>query len=103
VKVCVLVGAARDPERVIVVKHSEISPSLGPDVIWLGWVDVQIVAARGGQHAVIVTGVGDLAADIRRRAVDHGIRSPVNQTVDERRVGVLVDLLDVARELRKSE
>ena len=52
-------------------------------------MNARVIAARRRQDVVIVARVRDLAADIRRRAVDHGGSASVHQAVDEGRVRVL--------------
>jgi len=44
-------------------------------------------------------GVSDFTADIDRRAIDHDKRGSVHQTVDEGRVVIEINLLDLARGL----
>src|SRR5215510_2352635 len=62
-------------------------------------MDVRIVSAGRGENAVVVTGVGDLLADVHEGAVYDCVSRAVDEAVDERGARVLEDLLDPAGEL----
>jgi hypothetical protein len=57
------------------------------------------IDSRCSQNVAIVRGKGRLAADIDLAAINNSRRGPVYQTVDERRVGILKNLLNPAAEL----
>ncbi len=81
---------------VVVVEHAVVRSALGPEVVRLRRMNVRIVAARRGQHVVIRHGIRHMLADIHHTAVNVGGRCPVDQAVDERRAGILVNLLNPA-------
>src|SRR5579863_3212777 len=62
-------------------------------------MNVGIVSAGGGQNVMVRRGIGNLLANIDDRAIDDGVAGSVHQTVDERGVGILINLLDSAVEL----
>ena len=55
-----------------------------------------VVSAGSRQNIMIGRGVGDLLADVDHGAVNAGPRRSVHKTVNERRVGVLINLLNPA-------
>jgi hypothetical protein len=67
-----LVGAAGSAKGIVVVEHAEIGAGLGPKIIWLGRMNVGIVAAGSGKNVVIGGGEGDLLADVDFGTVDVG-------------------------------
>src|SRR5579872_3388769 len=81
---------------IVVVGDSEVRSSFGPDIIRFGWVNVSVVAALGGQHIVVVGGIGRVLADVHQLAIDVYIRCAGDETVDERRIGILKYLLNSA-------
>ena len=89
----VLVGGTFGSEGIVIVEHAEVGAGLGPDVVRLRGMDVGVAAVGGGEDVVIGRGVGDLLADVLGPAADLGPGGAVNEAVDERRVGVLEDLL----------
>src|SRR5690242_17630986 len=62
-------------------------------------MDVRIVSAGSSQDVMVGRGVGGLRADIDQGSVNGGKRSSVYETVDKRRVRILINLLDFARHL----
>src|SRR4051812_34263143 len=59
-------------------------------------MDVLIVAALGGKYVVVRHGVRSVLADVDRFAVDPCHGRSIDEAVDERGVGILVDLLDIS-------
>jgi hypothetical protein len=96
VLVGVLVGAAGNLERVVVVEDVKIRACFRPEVVGFGRMDVRIVSAGGGQNVVVGRSVGDMLADVLDAAIKEGKRRPVHKTIDERGVWVLKDLLNPA-------
>ena len=58
-----------------------------------------IVPVGRVQHVVISSGVGDLLTAVLYRIAHRGKSTPIDQAIDERRIGILIDLLDPAGEL----
>jgi hypothetical protein len=96
----VLIRAAGDFERVVVVQHPEVGTGFRPEIVGLGRMNLRVVSARGGKHVVICRGVSDLLADVDRVAINDGESSSIHQTVNEWSVGILINLLDLAGYLR---
>src|ERR1039457_1465803 len=62
-------------------------------------MNVGIASAGSSQNVVIRAGVGSLLADVDQLPVNHGVGGPTHQAVNERGVGILINLLDPAGEL----
>jgi len=86
-------------EGIGVVEHAKIGTSFRPYVVGLGRMDVGIVSVGRGQDVVVVSGISDLLADVDCVAVNDGNRGPIHEAVDERRGGILENLLDRSAEL----
>ena len=58
-----------------------------------------VVPASRGQDVVVDRGVRNLLADVNRRAVNDGDSGPIHETIDERCIRILIDLLESSRGL----
>src|SRR5215469_13395834 len=94
-----LPSATRGDEGIVVVEHAKVSSGLRPDVVGLGGVNVGVIPAGRGQDVVVVGGIGHLPGDVDHLAIDDCNRGAIYQAVDERRVGILKNLLDGAGKL----
>src|ERR1700731_1048214 len=62
-------------------------------------MNMRVVSAGSGQNVMVSAGISDLLADIDCGAIHRSECSPVHQTVNEWRVRILINLLDISGKL----
>ena len=97
VKRRVLVGRTNRSEGLIIVQHAEVGAGFRPKIAGLRGMDMWIISARRGQDVMVSRRIRDLLADVLYRVADVCKRGPIDEAIDERRIGILIDLLDFPR------
>src|SRR5579862_4982797 len=97
--ISVLVGWAVGGKGVVIIQHAKVGAGFRPEIVRFGWVNVWIVAAWSRQYTVVAGGERNLLTDADSMAIDGCDSGSVYQTIDERCIRILENLLDRAGEL----